>query len=135
MQTSAVTAATAANSDSTSSVIEQALGKDAFLQLLITQIRYQDPLEPMDDREFIAQLAQFSTLEQMQQMNSALSASELMWAGTQALTLVGRQITAQEPGAANQITGTVEAVSFSNGIPVLLVGGQEVQLSWVMEVR
>ena len=49
-----------------------ALGKDAFLQILITQLQNQDPTSPMDDREFIAQMAQFSSLEQMQNMTKAM---------------------------------------------------------------
>src|ERR1700741_3407172 len=48
------------------------LGKDAFLQLLITQLQHQDPTNPMDDREFISQMAQFSSLEQMQNMTKAI---------------------------------------------------------------
>jgi len=48
-----------------------ALDKDAFLKLLVTQLRSQDPLSPMEDREFIAQMAQFSSLEQMQNLNDA----------------------------------------------------------------
>lgn len=52
------------------------LGKDAFLKLLITQLRNQDPLSPMEDKEFIAQMAQFSTLEQMQELNKNLQASQ-----------------------------------------------------------
>ena len=48
------------------------LGKDAFLQILITQLQNQDPTSPMDDREFIAQMAQFSSLEQMQNMTKAM---------------------------------------------------------------
>lgn len=49
-----------------------ALGKDAFLQILIAQLQNQDPTSPMDDKEFIAQMAQFSSLEQMQNMTSAM---------------------------------------------------------------
>lgn len=49
-----------------------ALGKDAFLKILITQLQNQDPTSPMDDREFIAQMAQFSSLEQMQNMTKAM---------------------------------------------------------------
>ncbi|MEW9124834.1 MAG: flagellar hook capping FlgD N-terminal domain-containing protein [Thermotaleaceae bacterium] len=48
---------------------KQDLDKDAFLQLLVTQLRYQDPLNPVDDKEFIAQMAQFTSLEQMQNLN------------------------------------------------------------------
>ncbi|AXF57842.1 flagellar hook assembly protein FlgD [Salicibibacter kimchii] len=48
------------------------LGKDDFLKILIAQLQNQDPLDPMDDREFIAQMAQFSTLEQMTNMNEAI---------------------------------------------------------------
>lgn len=49
------------------------LDKDAFLRLLVTQLRSQDPLSPMEDREFIAQMAQFSSLEQMQNLNEAFT--------------------------------------------------------------
>ncbi len=48
-----------------------ALDKDAFLKLLVTQMQNQDPLSPMEDREFIAQMAQFSSLEQMQNLNTS----------------------------------------------------------------
>ena len=50
-----------------------ALGQDAFLNLLVTQMQHQDPTEPMDNSAFIAQLAQFSSLEQLQQMNHSLA--------------------------------------------------------------
>jgi flagellar basal-body rod modification protein FlgD len=135
MQLASITTASSVSADSASAATEETLGKDAFLRLLITQIRYQDPLSPLDDREFIAQLAQFSSLEQMQEMNAGLGTVQQMSATTQALSLVGRQITAQDPDTSDQIVGTVEAVSFRSGAPVLVVSGREVELSWVAQVR
>ncbi|MCA9730159.1 MAG: hypothetical protein KC729_20915, partial [Candidatus Eisenbacteria bacterium] len=73
------------------------VSRDAFLQLLITQMRYQDPLSPMDNEAFLAQLAQFSSLEQMQQLNEnftnsmALAQSE---ANSSATGLIGRYVRA-----------------------------------------
>ena len=51
---------------------EDPLGRDAFMKLLLTQLQHQDPTQPQADGEFLAQLAQFSTLEQLQQMNAKL---------------------------------------------------------------
>jgi flagellar basal-body rod modification protein FlgD len=53
---------------------QQSLGKDAFLQLLVTQMTHQDPTEPKADGEFIAQLAQFSSLEQLTEIQKTLAA-------------------------------------------------------------
>ncbi|EOC99708.1 flagellar hook assembly protein FlgD [Caldisalinibacter kiritimatiensis] len=53
------------------------MGKDAFLNLLVSQLKNQDPLNPMEDKEFIAQMAQFTTLEQIQELNTSLQKSQL----------------------------------------------------------
>jgi len=112
----------------------EALDQNAFLHLLITQLQHQDPLNPMEDREFIAQLAQLSSLEQMQQMNSALAVQQMMLVTSQALTLVGHEVSYQTEGSEEPIRGTVESVRFSGGTPTLLVGGTEVDLGDVIEV-
>ena len=72
-----------------------ALGKDAFLQILITQLQNQDPTSPMDDKEFIAQMAQFSSLEQMQNMTKAMENLLASQEQTQLMnyaTFVGKEV-------------------------------------------
>lgn len=71
------------------------LGQEAFLQLLTTQLQYQDPLNPQEDKEFIAQLAQFSSLEQLRSVNSNLDTIELYQISlnnSNALNLVGKEV-------------------------------------------
>jgi flagellar basal-body rod modification protein FlgD len=94
--TSTDTTAQAADALASATAGNQALGKDAFLKLLIAQVSHQDPLKPMDDTAFVAQLAQFSSLEQSMGINSrldALSAQERGMANTQVASLVGKSVT------------------------------------------
>ena len=75
MTANPLTAATlSAGSPQTDDTKKDPLGRDAFLNLLVTQLQNQDPTQPQADGEFLAQLAQFSTLEQMQKMNDKLDA-------------------------------------------------------------
>ena len=88
------------------------LGKDDFLNLLVTQLRYQDPLNPTNDKEFIGQMAQFSALEQMQNLNSSFTA-------TKAYGLIGKGITASivDPSTKETtiISGDVSSIKVSSG--------------------
>ncbi len=79
----------------------QALGKDAFLNLLVTQLQHQDPTKPMDDTAFLAQLAQFSSLEQLQSMNTSL-------------TTIANFYTALGSGSAADTKGTSNSNSTTN---------------------
>lgn len=95
------------------------LGKDAFLQLLVAQMKYQDPLNPTSDTEYIAQLAQFSQLEQMQNLAATNE-------NTQMLSLVGREVCVSVENADGSVSykdGTVSAVTVSGGKAYLEVDG------------
>jgi flagellar basal-body rod modification protein FlgD len=86
-------AASASTTDTTGST---ALGKDAFLQLLVTQMKNQDPLSPQDNTAFVAQLAQFSSLEAMQNLETSVNTISSSYQSSQALqatSLVGQSVT------------------------------------------
>lgn len=87
--------------NATQAVNQTRLGKDDFLNLLVTQLRYQDPLEPLQDSDFVAQLSQFSSLEQLENINTNLGYSnELDYvlsqtiANTMATTIIGKEVEA-----------------------------------------
>lgn len=126
---------------STTNAVSSELDKYDFLRLLATELQNQDPLDPLDNKEFIAQLAQFSTLEQIQNMNSSIqsmdeslqqfitsqaeSAQSMLI--TQAAGLIGKQITAEVDG--NEIEGVVESIYIEDSIPYAVVGGENVPVS------
>ena len=110
---------------------QQNLGKDDFLKILITQLQHQDPTKPMDDREFIAQMAQFSSLEQMTNMSSQFTELAAMLKGTQAMNLIGRNVEIVQGDSF--IQGSVEAVT-GGAFPQLLVNGAYYDLEDISKV-
>lgn len=106
------------------------LDKDDFLKLLVTQLRYQNPLEPMDNNEYIAQLAQFSSLEQMQNLN-------LQVANLSALSTIGKSASAIVEQS--EIEGVITGIAFNEGTVNLIIdtGDYEVKvpIANVAEIR
>jgi flagellar basal-body rod modification protein FlgD len=98
------------------------LGKDAFLKLLTTQLQHQDPLNPMEDSEFMGQMAQFSTLEQITNMAGANTAMADNLAFSKSVSLIGRTVTYTDAEEQTH-TGTVDRVTTTDGKPALTVGG------------
>ncbi len=99
---------------------QQDLGKDDFLKILVTQLKYQDPTKPMEDKEFIAQMAQFSSLEQMTNMSSQFTELSATLKSSQAMNLIGRKVEIAKGDAI--IKGSVEAVT-NGGFPQIMVNG------------
>lgn len=95
---------------------DSSLGKDAFFDLLITQLRNQDPLKPMEDKEFIAQMAQFSSLEQMQNMNENMEQFLQMQTLTRGAALIGKQVEVVEDQGEGQniISGEVTRIGYED---------------------
>jgi flagellar basal-body rod modification protein FlgD len=110
---------------------QQNLGKDDFLKLLITQLSYQDPTAPMQDREFIAQMAQFSSLEQMTSMSADFAKLTTMLSGSEASQALGRNVELLEGDQVVQ--GTVKAVTRGE-IPMVLVNGAYYNWNQVQKV-
>ena len=96
------------------------LGKDAFLQLLVAQMKYQDPLEPTSNTEYISQFATFSELEQMQNMSATLELSR-------ASSLVGQTVlmkVTNSAGYTTTIQGNVDYIVYENNKAYLSIGGE-----------
>jgi flagellar basal-body rod modification protein FlgD len=99
---------------------QQSLGKDDFLQLLMKQLAYQDPMAPMEDKEFIAQMAQFPSLEQMNNMAADFAKMTRMLQVTEASSALGKAVDIMQ--GETLIQGTVTAVS-REAAPKVLVNG------------
>jgi len=121
-----------AGTSSTSSATSD--DKEMFLQLLVAQMRYQDPMNPTDSSEFLAQSAQFTALEKMQEVadQTALLFSAQMAFG--ASGLIGKQVTWADADGATR-TGTVSGVTFGADGPVLDAGDATFPIASVLSVK
>ena len=99
----------------------QSLGvsQEDFFKILITQLQFQDPLKPIDNQAFIAQIAQFTSLEQARQTNNRIDDLLTIQATTQSIGLLGK--TVEIDTAAGPAVGAVNTLTFQNGQPLLTV--------------
>ncbi len=111
--------------------IKQVMDKDDYLTLLITQLQNQDPTSPMEDREFIAQMAQFSSLEQMTNIASGFQSMAAVLSAGQATNMLGREVEVIVNG--RSFSGTVEAVTRGD-YPQVLVDGTYYDVSDVSKI-
>lgn len=109
----------------------QQLGKDDFLKLLITQLSNQDPTNPMEDTQFIAQMAQFSSLEQMTNMNESFSKMASMINSSQAAATIGRTVDIDVGDTTAR--GVVEATTMGSQ-PQVMVNGMYYDLDKIKAV-
>lgn len=115
------------------------LGQEDFMRILLAQLQFQDPLKPVDNQEFVAQLAQFSALEINRRQSEKVDQLLSMQSVEQSVGIIGKNIEIQT-AQGGSVAGTVSAVSFRGGEPKLTVNSSgttitDVRLSDVMLVR
>ncbi|MFL9673847.1 flagellar hook assembly protein FlgD [Pseudomonas marginalis] len=107
-------------STTTSELAQSRLGQEDFIKLFLTELTFQDPLEPINNREFLAQMAQFANLEQTRVTNENTNNLVSMSATSQSLGLLGRQVEINM-STGGSVIGSVSAIAFSATGPVLSI--------------
>jgi flagellar basal-body rod modification protein FlgD len=110
------------------------LGREQFLQLLVAQLQNQDPLEPVKNENFVAQLAQFSTLEGIEKLNVSFEDIFSLQQLTQGSNLIGRQATFVDAATNETRQGAVESFSVDGDRLQLKIDGTQVPISQVVEI-
>ena len=104
---------------SSTAVQSNTLNQEEFLKVLLTNLQFQDPLKPLDNQEFLAQMAQFSSLEQTRQVNDKIEQLLTIQSSTQSIGLIGKTV---EVSTSNgSIAGTVTTANFQSGSPVFTI--------------
>lgn len=112
-----------APSDTAQRVPQKALGQDDFLKLLTVQLAKQDPMKPMEDTSFIAQMAQFTSLQQTTEMTKGFASLKTSSDLATASSLLGREVTVTNDKKVD-VTGTVSGVDAADGTPRLMIDGK-----------
>lgn len=110
------------------------LGMDDFMKLLAVQFQSQDPMKPMEDTAFIAQMAQFSSLQQSSSLVSEMAKLRATQNQMSASAYIGRTVTVEDADGL-PVTGEVTAVDNTGDAPQLVIGGQNYDLSTVRRVE
>src|SRR5690349_14365581 len=95
------------------------ISQQDFFKLLVTQLSFQDPLKPIDNEAFIAQIAQFTSLEQTRQINDRINSLLSLQSSNQAIGMIGRSV--EVATAAGSVVGQVTTLNFVSGTPFLTV--------------
>lgn len=114
---------------------KKALGKDSFLKLLVTQLQHQDPTKPMEDREFIAQMAQFSSLEQITNLNKEIRSLIKSSQSSMAYGVLGRKIESYNPVTKKIISGIARSIKYVDDRVRVTVGNNEISLDDIHAVH
>lgn len=121
------------SSSTTKETGNSTLGKDQFLKILITQLQNQDPMEPMEDKEFISQMAQFTSVEQLMNISTQLTALNQSLGSVSGL--IGKDITWTDTTTQLPKTGNVGSIVVSSGIQYAVVGNERIALTDITQIQ
>jgi flagellar basal-body rod modification protein FlgD len=110
------------------------LGQDAFLKLLVAQMQHQDPMAPTDSSQMMSQMAQFTSVEQLTNLSTSMTALQMNQDFNGSVALIGKNVTYQAADH-SQVTGTVSAVTASKDGAILTVDGKQVNSGDVVKVQ
>lgn len=111
----------------------QELGQDAFLMLMLEQLKHQDPTKPMSNEEFLAQQAQFTQVNELQKMNGSIAANNQIM---QASSLIGKEVVLTNPDdVSKEIKGMVTSANFSGEMATITVNGKEYPLGIIKSIN
>lgn len=105
---------------------DKGMGEDKYLKLLVTQLKYQDPMSPLKNQEFAAQMAQFSSLNQMTKMNSSMKKMLSSSRMSENYNLLGKNVEWLDKSSKTTLNGIVKSVALSDGKPYLMVNDRRV---------
>lgn len=108
------------------------MGKSDFLKLITAQLKYQDPLAPADNFDFMSQAAQFNLLEQVMNLNARFNILARLQDSAYANSLIGKKIEWED---GELFEGIVEKVEVSEGLPWLVVGDKYLSPNWIISVQ
>jgi flagellar basal-body rod modification protein FlgD len=131
-----VASATAASSQSSSGagLSSVQVSPDQFLKLLIAELSNQDPMNPMDQPQFIGQLAQMQSVSELRSLNDMLTANAGQASTTAAIALLGHTVTWRDPSTEATVSGKVDAVLLTSSGSAVKVGDSEVSTSDLLSV-
>jgi len=130
-----IQSAVGATTDSSKLVnASSSMGKDDFLRLLVAQLKYQDPMKPMEDKDFMGQMAQFSSLEQINNLAQSMEGMRASNQVSQSVALIGHSVTYVDAKTGLEATGVVDSVTLAGGTIGVRVGGITIAPEAIQEV-
>jgi flagellar basal-body rod modification protein FlgD len=132
--TNTTTATTSATATAATRAVGGNLGKDDFLKLLTAQLQFQDPMNPMEDKDFMGQMAQFSSLEQITNLAQSMNAIGFSTQVSQGVSLIGRTVD-YTTADGEKGSGTAGSVAIVDGAIQIDVGGRKIASTEITGVR